>query len=103
MTWALPSRWQRRLCRCVAPDGACLVVEPFAGDRLADNLTPLGRVYFAASTLACTPSALSQSDSRPLGDQAGPARLVGTLRAGCFGSVRVAATTPFNLILEARP
>jgi SAM-dependent methyltransferase len=83
--------------------GSCMVVEPLAGDRLHDNLTPLGRAYYAASTLACTPSALSQSDARPLGAQAGPARLIGALEAGGFGSVRVVATTPFNLVLEARP
>jgi SAM-dependent methyltransferase len=92
-----------RLRDSLAPSGACLVVEPFAGDRLADNLTPLGRVYYAASTLACTCSALSQGTERPLGAQAGPARLIAALSAGGFGSVRVAATTPFNLILEARP
>ncbi len=83
--------------------GVCMVVEPLAGDRLHDNLTPLGRIYYAASTLACTPSALSQDDGRPLGAQAGPARLVEALEAGGFGSVRVVATTPFNLVLEARP
>jgi SAM-dependent methyltransferase len=88
---------------CLSPGGACIVVEPFAGDRLADNLTTLGRAYYAASTLACTPSALSQSDARPLGAQAGPARLTATLHAGGFRTVRVAGTTPFNLVLEARP
>jgi 2-polyprenyl-3-methyl-5-hydroxy-6-metoxy-1,4-benzoquinol methylase len=98
-----PSHVASHLRERLAPDGACLVVEPFAGDRLGDNLTPLGRVYYAASTLACTPSALSQSDVRPLGAQAGPARLVAALSAGGFGSVRVAATTPYNLVLEARP
>jgi SAM-dependent methyltransferase len=88
---------------CLTPDGCCMIVEPFAGDRTADNLTPLGRAYYAASTLACTPSALSQSHARPLGAQAGPARLIAALEAGGFGHVRVAATTPFNLVLEARP
>jgi SAM-dependent methyltransferase len=98
-----PERVARRLRDRLTPDGTCMIVEPFAGDSLADNLTPLGRAYYAASTLACTPSALSQSDCRPLGAQAGPARLIGTLRAGGFDRVRVAATTPFNLVLEARP
>jgi SAM-dependent methyltransferase len=88
---------------CLTPDGRCMIVEPFAGDRTADNLTPLGRAYYAASTLACTPSALSQSHARPLGAQAGPARLITALEAGGFRTVRVAATTPFNLVLEARP
>jgi SAM-dependent methyltransferase len=88
---------------CLAPGGACMIVEPFAADRLVDNLTPLGRAYYAASTLACTPSALSQSKSRPLGAQAGPSRLIAALESGGFRTVRVATTTPFNLVLEARP
>lgn len=87
----------------LTPDGTAMVVEPFAADRLADNLTLLGRAYYAASTLACTPSALSQSSARPLGAQAGPARLIATLEAGGFRHVRVATTTPFNLVLEAKP
>jgi SAM-dependent methyltransferase len=87
----------------LTPDGTAMIVEPFAADRLAGNLTLLGRAYYAASTLACTPSALSQSNARPLGAQAGPARLIATLEAGGFRHVRVAATTPFNLILEAKP
>jgi 2-polyprenyl-3-methyl-5-hydroxy-6-metoxy-1,4-benzoquinol methylase len=92
-----------RLRRCLTPVGACMVVEPFAGDQLTDNLTTLGRAYYAASTLACVPSALSQSTKPPLGAQAGPARLTAILRAGGFSTTRIAATTPFNLVLEARP
>jgi SAM-dependent methyltransferase len=91
------------LCTRLAPDGTAMIVEPFAADRLADNLSLLGRAYYAASTLACTPSALSQSDARPLGAQAGPGRLIAALEAGGFRQVRVAATTPFNLVLEAKP
>ena len=98
-----PEAVATRIRGCLKPSGVALVVEPFAGDRVTDNLTTLGRVYYAASAMACVPSALSQSDSRPLGAQAGPARLLATLTAGGFGDVRVAATTPFNLVLEARP
>jgi 2-polyprenyl-3-methyl-5-hydroxy-6-metoxy-1,4-benzoquinol methylase len=87
----------------LTPDGTAMIVEPFAADRLAGNLTLLGRAYYAASTLACTPSALSQSSARPLGAQAGPARLIAALEAGGFRHVRVATTTPFNLVLEAQP
>jgi SAM-dependent methyltransferase len=97
-----PHQVARRLHECLTPDGVCMIVEPFAADRLIDNLTPLGRAYYAASTLACTPSALSQSADQPLGAQAGPTRLIATLHAGGFDHVRVAATTPFNLVLEAR-
>jgi 2-polyprenyl-3-methyl-5-hydroxy-6-metoxy-1,4-benzoquinol methylase len=98
-----PTEVARRMHACLAPSGVAMVVEPFAGDHLTANLTTLGRAYYAASTLACTPSALSQSDSRPLGAQAGPARLVASLASGGFATVRIAAATPFNLVLEARP
>jgi hypothetical protein len=87
----------------VAPDGTCMVVAPAAGDRVADNLTPLGRGCYAASTLACVPSSLAQETGLALGAQAGEARLVEALREGGFTRVRRAAETPFNIILEARP
>jgi SAM-dependent methyltransferase len=98
-----PEHVAAHLRTVLARGGALMIVEPFASDTLADNLTLLGRAYFAASTLACTPSALSQSTAPPLGAQAGPARLIRTLAGGGFTDVRVAATTPFNLVLEARP
>jgi len=87
----------------VARDGTCMVVEPTAGDRVADNLTPLGRGYYAASTLACVPSSLAQDTGLALGAQAGEARLTDVLRQGGFNRVRRATETPFNIILEARP
>jgi hypothetical protein len=80
-----------------------MIVEPFAGDRLTYNITTLGRAYYTASTLACVPSALNQANTQPLGAQAGPALLIATLQAGGFRTVRLATTTPFNLVLEARP
>jgi SAM-dependent methyltransferase len=98
-----PEKVAAHLCGALAPGGACLVVEPLAADNLVDNLTPLGRVYYAASTLACTPSALSQSPDRPLGAQAGPSRIIAALRAGGFETARVARVTPFNLVIEAGP
>jgi SAM-dependent methyltransferase len=85
------------------PDGTCMVVEPAAGDRVADNLTPLGRGYYAASTLACVPSSLAQETGLALGAQAGEARLTRVLRDGGFTRIRQAAATPFNIVLEARP
>lgn len=84
------------------PDGSCLIVEPFAGDTIADNLTPLGRSYYGFSTLVCTPGSLSQEGRAGLGTQAGPARLTDVLQDGGFTRVRRAAETPFNLVLEAK-
>ena len=86
----------------LAEDGTCLVVEPQAGDRIEDNLNPVGRVYYGYSTLVCTPGALSQPGGTALGTQAGPARLSEVLAAGGFGAIRTAAETPFNLVIEAR-
>lgn len=85
------------------PDGTLMAVEPMAGDRLEDNLNPVGRIYYAASTLICTPAAMAQEGSETLGAQAGPARLTDVLRRAGYGRVRLAAETPFNIVLEARP
>jgi SAM-dependent methyltransferase len=84
-------------------DGTLLVVEPAAGDRIEDNLNPVGRLYYGYSTLLCTPGALSQAGGYSLGTQAGPARLSAVLHEAGFGSVRLAAESPFNLVIEARP
>ena len=86
----------------LADDGVWMIVEPFAGDRVEDNLTPVGRIYYGASTLLCTPASLSQEVGLALGAQAGEARLRDVVLAGGFGSVRRAAETPFNMVLEAR-
>jgi 2-polyprenyl-3-methyl-5-hydroxy-6-metoxy-1,4-benzoquinol methylase len=85
------------------PDGTWMVVEPFANDALEDNLNPVGRVYYAASTCICTPNSLSQDVGLALGAQAGPARLADVVRQGGFTRVREATATPFNLVLEVRP
>ena len=74
-----------------------------AGDRLEDNLNPVGRLYYAASTMVCVPTSLSQEVGAALGAQAGEARLREVITAGGFASVRRATETPFNMILEARP
>jgi SAM-dependent methyltransferase len=87
----------------LAPDGTWMVVEPFAGDALEDNLTPVGRIFYGASTMLCTPASLSQEVGLALGAQAGERRLGEVLGAGGFSRVRRAAETPFNLVLEARP
>jgi SAM-dependent methyltransferase len=84
-------------------DGTLLLVEPMAGDSLADNLNPVGRVYYAGSTHICVPTALNQEVGMALGAQAGEKRIGEVVRAGGFSRFRKAATTPFNMILEARP
>jgi SAM-dependent methyltransferase len=86
----------------LADDGTWMVVEPFAGDRLEDNLNPVGRVFYAGSTMLCTPASLSQEVGLALGAQAGEARLTEVLHKGGFSSVRRAAETPFNIVLEVR-
>jgi hypothetical protein len=80
-----------------------MIVEPQAGDRVEDNLNPVGRVYYAFSTLVCTPSSLSQPLGLALGTQAGPARIRDVTATAGFTRFRQAAQTPFNMILEVRP
>jgi SAM-dependent methyltransferase len=87
----------------LAPDGTWMIVEPFAGDRVEDNLNPVGRIYYSASTLLCTPASLSQEVGLALGAQAGEARLREVVTAGGFKNFRRATETPFNLIFEAKP
>src|ERR1700722_5502051 len=89
--------------RTLTADGTWMVVEPFGNDRLEDNLNPIGRVFYAASTMICVPGSLSQEVALGLGTQAGETRLREVLTAGGFSQVRRAAATPFNLVLEARP
>jgi SAM-dependent methyltransferase len=84
-------------------DGSWMIVEPAAGDRLEDNLNPVGRLYYAASTMICVPTSLDQPVGAALGAQAGFKRLSSAIREGGFGQVRKATETPFNMILEARP
>jgi SAM-dependent methyltransferase len=87
----------------LAPEGTFLLVEPYANDRLEDNLTPVGRAFYAASTLLCVPHSLSEEVGLALGAQAGERRLREVATAAGFGRFRRAAQTPFNLIFEARP
>ena len=93
----------RRVRDALAPGGTWMIVEPRAGDRVEDNLNPVGRAYYAFSTLLCCPSSLSQEGGLALGGQAGEARLREVLRAAGFEHVRRVAETPINLVLEARP
>jgi len=87
----------------MADDGTCMLVEPFSGDSLKDNLNPVGRIYYAASTVICTPASLSQEVALGLGAQAGEARLRKVTEEAGFTRFRRAAETPVNLIFEVRP
>jgi ubiquinone/menaquinone biosynthesis C-methylase UbiE len=93
----------RRVRESLAPDGTWMVVEPMAGDRVEDNLNPIGRAYYGFSTLLCTPGSLSQDVGLALGTQAGPARIRDVTTAAGFTRFRTAAETPFNLVFEVRP
>ena len=84
-------------------DGSWMIVEPFAGDKLEDNLNPIGRAFYGASTLLCTPASLSQEVGLALGAQAGEKRIRDVVTSAGFSRFRRATQTPFNLIFEARP
>lgn len=92
-----------RCRRALKPDGKALLVEPYAGDRLEENLNPIGRMFYAASAMACTPNSLSQEVGLGLGAQAGEARLRKVALEAGFSGLRRAAQTPVNLILELTP
>lgn len=78
-----------------------MVVEPFANDRLEENLNPVARLYYSASVTLCCAHSLSEECGLALGAQAGPARLSEVFRKAGFSSIRKALETPFNLILQA--
>lgn len=82
--------------------GTYMIVEPQAGDTLTDNLHPVGRLFYGASTLVCTPASRAQDVGLCLGAQAGPRRLTEVLNEAGFSQVRKATETPFNIVLEAR-
>jgi SAM-dependent methyltransferase len=92
----------QRAHEALKPGGTVLLVEPFANDELDDNLNPVGRLFYAASTCICTPNSLSQTVKLGLGAQAGERRLAHVFAEAGFSHFRRATETPFNLILEAR-
>ncbi|MET0541369.1 MAG: class I SAM-dependent methyltransferase [Variovorax sp.] len=99
-----PAGAARHVRETLAPDGMWMIVEPFANDRLEDNLNPVGRIFYSASTMICTPCSLSQEVGRGLGAQAGEERLREVVvKEGGFTHFRRATQTPFNLVFEARP
>lgn len=85
------------------PDGTLMIVEPYAGDRLEDNLNPVGRIFYSASINFCVPGSKDQEVGLALGAQAGEARIREVVSAGGFTRFRRAAETPFNMVFEARP
>jgi SAM-dependent methyltransferase len=93
----------RRARRALAGGGTVMLVEPRAGERPEENRGPVATLYYAASAAVCTPNAISQGGALALGAQAGPGLLREALAAGGLTQVRVAAETPFNLVVEARP
>jgi SAM-dependent methyltransferase len=97
-----PEGAARHAQRALKADGHCLLVEPFAGDKVEENLNPVGRVYYGASSQICVPVSLARQGPA-LGAQAGEARLGAVMRAGGFKRFRRATQTPFNLVFEARP
>jgi hypothetical protein len=91
----------RRVREVLAPNGTWMVVEPAAGDRVEENLNPVGRLYYAASTLLCVPNSLS-GHGPALGAQAGEKRLRQVVEQAGFRRFRRATETPFNIVFEAR-
>lgn len=98
-----PAGAAAHVLKSLKPDGTWIIVEPFANDKVEENLNPIGRVFYSASTLVCTPASLSQEVGLALGAQAGEGRLKAVVAAGGFTRFRRAAETPFNIVLEARP
>jgi 2-polyprenyl-3-methyl-5-hydroxy-6-metoxy-1,4-benzoquinol methylase len=92
----------RHAAATLAPGGSVLLVEPFAHDRVEDNLTSTGHLYYSASTVICCAHAISEGGKLVLGAQAGARRLAEVFRKAGFGHFRKAAETPFNLICEVR-
>jgi 2-polyprenyl-3-methyl-5-hydroxy-6-metoxy-1,4-benzoquinol methylase len=98
-----PDGAARHVHSTLKPDGIWLVVEPFAGETLKENQTPVGRVFYGASTMICTPASLSEKGGAGLGAQASEASLREVAKAGGFTRFRKAAETPFNRVFEIRP
>jgi 2-polyprenyl-3-methyl-5-hydroxy-6-metoxy-1,4-benzoquinol methylase len=98
-----PAGASRHVLSTLAPQGSWMIVEPYAGDRVEENLNPVGRAYYAGSTLICTPCSLAQEVGLALGAQAGEARMRAVVTGAGFTQFRRATQTPFNLIYEAKP
>jgi ubiquinone/menaquinone biosynthesis C-methylase UbiE len=93
----------RHIRSVLEPGGTWMIVEPYAGDSVTDNLNPVGRVYYSFSTFLCVPNALSQDGGYALGAQAGPGPIRRLATDAGFSRFRRVADTPFNIVYEARP
>jgi SAM-dependent methyltransferase len=100
MGW--PVEAAKHAAGAIADDGTLMLIEPFASDRVEENLNPVGRLYYSASTTMCCAHAISENGTHVLGAQAGPRRLAVALCSAGFAKIRNAAETPFNLVIEAR-
>jgi SAM-dependent methyltransferase len=98
-----PAGASAHVLKSLTPDGTWMIVEPMAGDSIAENMHPIGRFCYAASTMICTPASLAQEGQAALGTQAGEKKLREVISAGGFTRIRRAASTVFNMVLEARP
>jgi SAM-dependent methyltransferase len=98
-----PAGAAAHVLQTLRPDGTWMIVEPYANDRLEENLNPVGRLFYCASTMICTPASRAQEVGLALGAQAGEARMRDVVTKGGFKRFRRATQTPFNLVLEARP
>lgn len=98
-----PAGAARHVRRALTHDGTWMIVEPAAGDCVEDNLNPVGRAYYAFSTLLCTPCSLSQDVGLALGAQAGEARIRDIVTEAGFSRFDRVAETPFNVVFQARP
>ncbi len=97
-----PAGAAAHVLQSLAPGGTWMIVEPFAHDRVEQNLNPVGRVYYSASTMICTPASRAQEVGLALGAQAGEQRLREVVTQGGFKTFRRATETPFNIVFEAR-
>ena len=89
--------------KIVKPDGTWMIVEPMAQDRPEDNMNPVGRMYYNASTMICVPTSLDQEVGEGLGAQAGEAKIKEVVASGGFSRIHRATQGPFNMVIEARP
>lgn len=93
----------KHVLETLKPDGTWMIVEPFANDEMKDNLNPIGRIFYSASTMICTPASRAQEVGLALGAQAGEKKIREVVEAGGFKRFRRAAETPFNIVYEAKP